>query len=65
MVACKTFGEYKRNQEKIRKFCLDERADLAKNKRPKQNNCEQPLYNKRQRHKTNRAPVKASLTPSP
>ena len=24
MVACKTVGEYKRNQEKIRKFCLDE-----------------------------------------
>ena len=24
MVASKTVGEYKRNQEKIRKFCLDE-----------------------------------------
>ena len=24
MVACKTVGEYKRNQEKIRKFCLEE-----------------------------------------
>ena len=24
MAACKTVGEYKRNQEKIRKFCLDE-----------------------------------------
>ena len=24
MVACKTVGEYKRNQEKTRKFCLDE-----------------------------------------
>ena len=24
MVACKTVGEYKRNQEKIKKFCLEE-----------------------------------------
>ena len=24
MVACKTVGEFKRNQEKIRKFCLEE-----------------------------------------
>ena len=24
IVACKTFGEYKRNQEKIKKFCLEE-----------------------------------------
>ena len=30
MVACKTVGEYKRNQEKIRKFCLEEKAALAK-----------------------------------
>ena len=30
MVACKTVGEYKRNQEKIRKFCLEEKTALAK-----------------------------------
>ena len=30
MVACKTVGEYKRNQEKIRKFCLEEKAALAR-----------------------------------
>ena len=39
MVACKTVGEYKRNQEKIRKFCLDE----AK----KQKAANQPLGTKR------------------
>ena len=35
MVACKTVGEYKRNQEKIRKFCLDEKAALAKKQEAK------------------------------
>ena len=30
MVACKTVGEYKRNQEKIRKFCLEEKAEQAR-----------------------------------
>ena len=30
MVACKTVGEYKRNQEKIRKFCLEEKAEKAR-----------------------------------
>ena len=39
MVACKTVGEYKRNQENIRKFCLDE----AK----KQKAANQPLGTKR------------------
>ena len=29
-VACKTVGEYKRNQEKIKKFCLKEKAAQAK-----------------------------------
>ena len=29
MVACKTVGEYKRNQEKIRKFCLEEARNKA------------------------------------
>ena len=29
MVACKTVGEYKRNQEKIRKFCLEEARNNA------------------------------------
>ena len=39
MVACKTVGEYKRNQEKIRKFCLDEaKKQIAAN---------QPLGTKR------------------
>ena len=30
MAACKTVGEYKRNQEKIRTFCLEEKAEQAK-----------------------------------
>ena len=30
MVACKMVGEYKRNQEKIRKFCLEEKAEQAR-----------------------------------
>ena len=30
MVACKTVGEYKRNQVKIRKFCLEEARKNAK-----------------------------------
>ena len=45
MVACKTVGEYKRNQEKIRKFCLDE----AK----KQKAANQPLGTKRTREAIN------------
>ena len=35
MVACKTVGEYKRNQEKIRKFCFEEKAALAKQQEAK------------------------------
>ena len=35
MVACKTVGEYKRNQEKIRKFCSEEKAALAKQQEAK------------------------------
>ena len=35
MVACKTVGEYKRNQEKIRKFCLEEKAAIAKQQEAK------------------------------
>ena len=31
MVACKTIGEYRRNQEKIKKFCLEEAKQNAKN----------------------------------
>ena len=30
MVPCKTVGEYKRNQEKIRKFCVEEARNNAK-----------------------------------
>ena len=30
MVACKTVGEYKRNQEKIKRFCLEEKATKAR-----------------------------------
>ena len=30
MVACKTRGEYTRNQAKIKKFCLEEKANTAK-----------------------------------
>ena len=37
MVACKTVSEYKRNQEKIRKFCLEEKAALAKQQVAKAN----------------------------
>ena len=36
MVACKTVGEYKRNQEKIRKFCLEEKAALTKQQAAKE-----------------------------
>ena len=37
MVACKTVGEYKRNQEKIRKFCLEEaRNDASSNQQKNQ-----------------------------
>ena len=35
MVACKTVGEYKGNQEKIRNFCLEEKAALAKQQEAK------------------------------
>ena len=45
MVACKTIGEYKRNQETIRNFCLDE----AK----KQKVTNQPLGTKRTREAIN------------
>ena len=30
MVACKTIGEYKRNQAKMKRFCLEEKANKAK-----------------------------------
>ena len=30
MVACKTVSEYKRNQEKIKKFCVEEKAEVAR-----------------------------------
>ena len=37
MVACKTVGEYRRNQEKIRKFCLEEaRNDATRNQQKNQ-----------------------------
>ena len=35
MVVCKTVGEYKRKQEKIRKFCLEEKAAFAKQQEEK------------------------------
>ena len=35
MVACRTVGEYKRNQEKIRKFCLEEKAEQARHQEDK------------------------------
>ena len=35
MVACKTVSEYKRNQEKIRKFCLEEKAEQARQQEAK------------------------------
>ena len=47
MVACKTIGEYRRNQEKIKKFCLEEAKQNAKNNTsgpmsnlPAANNCQ-------------------------
>ena len=47
MVACKTVGEYKRNQEKIRKFCLEE-AKAAKQTQPtKQGSSPGKDYSKR------------------
>ena len=47
MVACKAMGEYKRHQEKIKKFCLEEKANKAreeeeKTKHAKANNHLQP-----------------------
>ena len=33
MVACKTVGEYKRNQEKIKKFCLEEAKQKKRSER--------------------------------
>ena len=38
MVACKTVGEYRRNQEKIRKFCLEEAKAIKKAKSSNQRN---------------------------
>ena len=38
MVACKTIGDYKRNQEKIRKFCLEEAKAIEKAKPSNQRN---------------------------
>ena len=35
MVACKTVGEYKRNKEKIRKYCLEEKAEQARQQKPR------------------------------
>ena len=35
MVACKTVGEYKQNQEKIRKFCSEEKAEQARQQESK------------------------------
>ena len=35
MVPCKAVGEYKRNQEKIRNFCLEEKAAIAKQQEAK------------------------------
>ena len=35
MIACKTVGEYKRKQEKKRKFCLEENAAIAKQQEAK------------------------------
>ena len=38
MAACKTVGEYKRNQEKIRKFCLEEAKAIKKAQSSNQGN---------------------------
>ena len=35
MVACKTVGEFKRNQDKIKKFCLEEKANKAREEEEK------------------------------
>ena len=34
MVACRTVGDYKRNQEKIRKFCLEEAKAARRHNQP-------------------------------
>ena len=35
MVACKAVGEFKRNQEKIKTFCLEEKANKAREEEEK------------------------------
>ena len=61
MVACKTVGEYKRNQEKIKKFCLEEKANKAreeeeKTKHARANNPLQPTTTQ-QGNTINRSPM--------
>ena len=67
MVACKTVGEYKRSQEKIRKFCLDEKAALAKQQeaRAKQLRTTPLQQTTTSQNQPGPSPVKASLTPNP
>ena len=47
MVACKTVGEYKRNQEKIRKFCLEEaRNNTSRNQQQNQGSSTESIWTK-------------------
>ena len=47
MVACKTVGEYKRNQEKIRKFCLEEaRNNTSRNQQQNQGPSAESIWTK-------------------
>ena len=76
MVACKTVGEYKRNQEKIRKFCLDEaRNNASRNQQPNQGPSAESIWTKEkvkklaqtnQQQQQQRTPKrKASTKPAP
>ena len=47
MVTCKTVGEYKRNQEKICKFCLEEAKKAKKAQLPSQSNSSGKGHSKR------------------
>ena len=75
MVACKTVGEYKRNQEKIRKFCLEEaRNNSTRNQQKNQGPSTESNWTNEKRkklaqanqQKQQRTPKwKASATPTP
>ena len=65
MVACKTVGECKRNQEKIRKFCLEEKAALAKQQVAKAKQTQTTPLQPAKRHKINQDPARTSSKHNP